>query len=311
MNEYSAKISVVIPVYNRAHLIERCLDSVYNQGIRPLEIIIVDNNSTDGSKGVAEAWKERHSGDGGVRIRIEEEMRPGAARARQTGLEMCQTEWILFADSDDELALDILEKAMPYTPDCDLIYWKRVYGEKGVSKRPLTTFTQRNLLRRQVFNTLLQTMSYMVRTDFLRKAGGWRSESRVWDDWELGIRLLLNKPRVKGINEVGALIYPQAESITGVDFGSKRGEWEKILDYVYDLGLAREDRMGEWLCGVVDYRRVILAAHYNKEGSAEQGDALLDKVIRESKEPAWRKRLLTIIYWYTRKGGRAAYKIWK
>lgn len=303
MNKDKAKLSVVIPVYNRAHLLGRCLNAVLNIKLRPLDIIIVDNNSSDDSLGVAERWAEMHNHDSHFRVRVLEEKRPGAARARQTGLEIVDTDWVFFADSDDEVDSDIFSMALHNADGVDMFYWPiaKVSGKRRL--RPIVRFTEKDLMRRQTFNSIFTTQAMMVRTDFIKDAGGWRSESRVWDDWDLGIRLLLRNPRIKGINHIGAFIYPQAESITGLDFSSKAGEWEKVMDYVYSFG--------GWLCGAVDYRRIILAAHYYREGKKELAAALKNKTLRESCEPLWRKELLKLIYWYTAFGGRGAYKLWR
>ena len=72
MNEseyYADCMTVVVPVYNRAHLIRRCLDSIYAQTYRPLCVIVVDNASTDSTALAVEDWARDHM-DGGFSLHI-------------------------------------------------------------------------------------------------------------------------------------------------------------------------------------------------------------------------------------------------
>ncbi|MDE6511022.1 MAG: glycosyltransferase family 2 protein, partial [Muribaculaceae bacterium] len=97
---YANGMTVVVPVFNRALLIRRCLDSIYGQTYRPLSVIVVDNASTDSTFSEVEAWIEAHVEEG-FSIRLLSEERQGAAYARQKGLEHTLTDKVMFFDSDD------------------------------------------------------------------------------------------------------------------------------------------------------------------------------------------------------------------
>ncbi len=71
-------MTVVVPVYNRAHLIRRCLDSIYAQQYRPLCVIVVDNASSDSTYSEVEDWMHGHIGCG-FKLRLLREERRGAA----------------------------------------------------------------------------------------------------------------------------------------------------------------------------------------------------------------------------------------
>ena len=94
-------ISVVIPAWNRAATIGRCLRSVQQQTLQPHEIIVVDDGSTDETIAIARA-----AGDS--RLRVIELQRGGAQRARNEGIRAATGEWIAFLDSDDEWRPDKL-----------------------------------------------------------------------------------------------------------------------------------------------------------------------------------------------------------
>lgn len=98
------KISVIIPVYNVEPYLRRCLDSVIRQTYTNLEIILVDDGSTDGSSAVCDEYKEKDS-----RILVIHKENGGVSSARNAGLEMATGEWIGFVDSDDWVETDMYE----------------------------------------------------------------------------------------------------------------------------------------------------------------------------------------------------------
>lgn len=96
-------ISVIIPAYNREKSIERCLNSIINQTYKPLEIIVVDDCSTDDTVSKVKEYKCDY-----LRV-IECKENHGAQRARNIGIREAKGDWIAFLDSDDEWYPDKLE----------------------------------------------------------------------------------------------------------------------------------------------------------------------------------------------------------
>jgi len=92
-------ISVVIPCYNIEHYIEECVQSVFAQSHAPVEVICVDNNSTDGTKSVLKRLQEQYDA-----LIVTDELKPGANAARNKGLSLAKGEWLQFLDADDLLA---------------------------------------------------------------------------------------------------------------------------------------------------------------------------------------------------------------
>lgn len=301
----NASITVVVPVYNREHLVTRALDSIAAQDVRPLSLIVVDNNSTDHSPDVVREWVEAHPGDTGLDIRILSEPRPGAARARQTGLEHVETEWVQFFDSDDVMAAGILSEALLRADNADLVCWMREQISLS-GRHSIKPFRPDDILRCHLYNGILSTQAYMVRTRFLKDAGGWNPDAPVWNDWELGLRLLLRSPRCAAIDRVGVFVYSQAESITGTSFSAKEGQWERIIDMMETYVADRPD-----IRAMLDYRRVNLAALYTLEGNRAAGRRLLKQAIDKASGPALAKLWLRVLYAYTVAGGRGAYRLWR
>lgn len=304
-------MSVVIPVKNREGLIVRCLDSVKAQTWRPVRVIVVDNGSTDRTAPVVKEWIEANK-EVEFSVKLVDEQRPGAACARNRGLMEVDTEYVLFFDSDDAMAPDLIENAMSaFCNDSavDLVHWRTevIYPDGSVKKRK---FNPGNYWRYHIYHALLGTLCYAARTSFFRKAGGWDNSLTGWDDWEAGIRILLANPAIVAIDRVLAYIYPQAESITGTDFHSKAGEWERAIDRAEeDVACSGRDD-AEWIIGMINYRRAILASHYEREKRHDLAAPLLERALRHSCLSGYRRWLLKMLYHYTAIGGRGAYMLW-
>lgn len=306
-------ISVIIPVYNREDLVVRTLDSVYAQTYRPIELIVVDNNSTDSSVQTVKRWKDSYQ-HSDFKIILTEEKKPGAANARQTGFTAATSDVVIFFDSDDVMCPELIAKVMAkfrMHPNTEMVYWQTEYGSPTLDgKHNKKRFSTRNLLRRHIFNGLFSTQTYAVKTDYFKKCGGWNPTLTGWDDWELGLRLLLNNPAMEPIPEPLVVIYPQTESITGTDFKSKQGEWEKAIAAMEKVSDSQKEPLKSQLQRMLLYRRVNLAALYKAEGASEIAELLLEQSLATASLATWRKWLLRLIYHYTSHGGRAAYLLW-
>ncbi|MBQ7792832.1 MAG: glycosyltransferase family 2 protein, partial [Clostridia bacterium] len=97
-------ISIIIPVYNAAHYFERCIKSVLEQTYKNLEIILIDDGSTDGSEKLCDQYKEIDD-----RIKVVHKKNGGQSSARNLGLTMITGDYVGFVDSDDYIEKDMYE----------------------------------------------------------------------------------------------------------------------------------------------------------------------------------------------------------
>ena len=307
-SEYYANcMTVVVPVFNRAHLIRRCLDSIYAQTYRPLSVIVVDNASTDSTFSEVEAWGMAHMGEN-FSLRLMSESRRGAAYARQTGLDHTYTDKVMFFDSDDVMrpcAVESIMRAWSDDAEADAVAWPLViHGEKGDR---LTHSISGNLLERHMVHAIFCTLGYAVKTEVMRDCGGWNVDLTCWDDLEAGTRLLLRSPHVKALRSPLAEVYPQAESISGVAFSDKHGIWELALVAMDDAIRASRRNDCARLHNIVSYRRAILAAAYAGEGHPELAGPLYRQALSEV--PEKKRPLIRFAYHWTRLGMRGAFSI--
>lgn len=114
----SPKVSVIVPVFNSENLLNKCLDSIKNQSLNDIEIICIDDGSTDNSFKILEDYKSHDS-----RFKIFQQENEGAGSARNKGIENSHGEYLLFVDSDDYIEKETCEKLYEQANrlDCDLI----------------------------------------------------------------------------------------------------------------------------------------------------------------------------------------------
>lgn len=134
-------VSIVVPVYNAAPYLRKCLDSVVNQTLGNIEIIIIDDGSTDGSSEICKEYATKDS-----RIIYYKKENEGLAAARQDGIERASGEYVGFVDSDDWLELNMYERmfSVARDNDADVVFCNcyfndsepdRIYLEPGVYDR--------------------------------------------------------------------------------------------------------------------------------------------------------------------------------
>ncbi len=114
MNQTTPEVSVIIPVYNSALYLEECLNSVLNQTLRDIEIICVDDGSTDGSLEILRQFEAEHG------IILLTRSHRGVSAARNAGIDKASGKFLYFMDSDDVLREDALKKAVRFAESRNL-----------------------------------------------------------------------------------------------------------------------------------------------------------------------------------------------
>lgn len=98
-------VSIIVPIYNTEQYLNKCLESICTQTYSDIEVIMVDDGSTDGSKNMANSYVERDK-----RFRLFSQANAGVSAARNYGLDIAEGEYVLFVDSDDWLESQMIEK---------------------------------------------------------------------------------------------------------------------------------------------------------------------------------------------------------
>jgi glycosyltransferase involved in cell wall biosynthesis len=186
-------ISVVIPTFNRAHILDSVVSSIVNQSIIPSEVIIVDDGSTDSTK---EVVKDLIAKNSKFNIRYVSQENQGGNVARNRGIDEAKGEFIAFLDSDDTWDKEKLEKQLAVFQNhenvgavyCGL---RHVDLDKGtVIHEPKRSYPSGNLGSSLLIRDVTApTSCYMVKRRIFEKVGGFDILLKARQDWEMWIRI--------------------------------------------------------------------------------------------------------------------------
>lgn len=185
-------ISVVVPVFNRADCIVRCLESVAAQTYPVEEIIVVDDASNDRTVEIVHDWSRRRHVP--VRIIPHADNRGGGA-ARNTGIAAAAGDWIAFLDSDDIWHADKIEKQVRALtaagPSVAMVYaGLRHFDGDGRVKYTFVPRLEGDLSEALYGQNLLcSASSFIIRKDLLERIGGFDESLPSCQDWDLWLRL--------------------------------------------------------------------------------------------------------------------------
>lgn len=291
-------VTIVIPIYNRIKFLPETLKLIPDK----FPLILVDNNSTDGSFQFCQEFAQKRQNT--ILLR---ELKPGAAAARNTGLRVCTTEYIYFFDSDDRFE-DI---PTDFDDNMDMVCFPVRQTKNGHTA--VRSYHPTNNPSVAIVNSMLNTVTMIFRREWLQSIGGWNETCRIWDDWELGIRALLHRPRLQWITaKAYHNILIQEESITGSDYSS---QIEKILHtmncVLQDVNALSSEKAIQQKCLKALYLRLhIIRGTVKREKHTE----LCPTIDAYKNEALPLQGTITRIVgnfcsWYTSIGGRGAWRI--
>ncbi|MCM1348471.1 MAG: glycosyltransferase family 2 protein [Firmicutes bacterium] len=311
-------LTVVMPVRNRPELVVRALGSIAEQTCKPAELIVVDNGSTDATPAVLRQWAAANA-DAGFRLTLLSEQRPGASAARNRGLEAVKTPYVMFFDSDDVMEYDHLQRVtdmLRREPEAELVYWSVAFRDAEGWTSVKAACEPEHLMENVILHSVLGTQRYCIQTELLRRAGGWNESLPVWNDYELGIRLLASTPHIRAVRLAGSprviIDTSGTDTITGRTFKSRAAGHAKAIEAIAQL-LKGND---EWLL-LFRMKLAVLAGNYRREGDKCLADRTLERAMATYGAPLRRKmKLIYAVQCLAGSGGTflAAYdqkRVWK
>ena len=124
------ELSVIVPVYNSQNYLRKCVESILNQTFKNLELILVNDGSSDQSAELCEEYEERDD-----RVRVIHKKNGGASSARNAGIEAAKGAFIAFVDADDYIEPNLYELVMPKAYHNDIVFFHYTIEKEGKEKQ--------------------------------------------------------------------------------------------------------------------------------------------------------------------------------
>ncbi len=185
-------VSIIIPVYNRAAVVGRAIESVLSQTYTDFELIIVDDGSTDQLSDTLEMFKD-------TRIRFVHQPNRGVSSARNKGVEVARYDYIAFLDSDDEWMTDKLEKQIWFITNSSqyrICYtgeqWIR-HGKPFAHKKASRKYTG-YIFDQCLLDCFIGCSTVLMRKSLFYETGGFDTSLKVCEDYDLWLRISAKYP---------------------------------------------------------------------------------------------------------------------
>lgn len=232
--------SVVIPTYNRAYILLKTLDSIFQQDFSDWELLIVDDGSVDDTEALLKKTIKKDS-----RVRYFKQENAGASAARNHGVREARGEWVVYVDSDDEPYKNFLSLIQ----QCVNENLGVMYGIVNHMRHIVLMDDQRNIVaQRQPFvereteaclqdyyHWKLKTTSTGLfhKKDIFRDGIEWDEDLKYLEDWELLLQMGRKYPdafvRIKDIG----LKYTQTYGLDGMCSAARYADWAHAFEYIY------------------------------------------------------------------------------
>lgn len=182
-------VSVIIPVYNKAHFLPDTLKSVFAQNYKDIEVIIVDDGSTDNVLSAVEPYKNK--------VKFVRQSNMGVSLARNKGIQIASGDFVCFLDADDVFLPEKIKRQIDYFeqhPECDLVYTNGiVVDQKG--NRVCDGCVQRktgysgDVFRELLIRNFITTSSVMVRKEKILFQEPFKQKYKASQDYDLWLTL--------------------------------------------------------------------------------------------------------------------------
>lgn len=214
-------VSVIIPTYNRANLIKRSAESVLNQTYSNLELIVVDDGSTDNTEEVVKSIDDN-------RVIYIKQSNQGACAARNNGIDHAKGEFIAFQDSDDVWHLDKLEKQVKCLKEkgADVVVCKNLQYVNGKPKRNVTIHNE-GFIPKDKPPIWIGTQTFVAKSLVFKE---FRFDANVqrWQDFEILVRIH-KKYTIYFLSLYLVDYFVQKDSITKQRHNKLLNAWDTIL----------------------------------------------------------------------------------
>ena len=225
------KVSVIIPLYNEEKYITTCVESVINQTYKNIEIIVVDDKSTDNSLKVLEKIKDKR-----LKI-IKLPENKGVANARNKGVEAATGSYLCFLDSDDFWDKYKIEKQIKYIKNKAFVYSKYAYTDKDGNIIKVANVAKKLSYQEALKNTCIFTSTVMFDLTKINKEDLHMPKLQIGEDTYVWWNVLKKGITAYGMEEVFAYYRQKGNSLSSNKIKAVKCAWK--LYKLQDLSLIK------------------------------------------------------------------------
>lgn len=193
-------VSVVIPCYNKERFLSSCLESVFGQEYRPLEVIIVDDGSSDGTRQIMDDFQSAEQED--LTVKCLYQSNHGAQNARNRGCQQARGEFIQFLDGDDVLCRGKLSAQVAVLKNdkaVDVVYGDGQYivdlGGSQKNGKIISIGFSSDIVESLLEGLWVPPFSYLCRRSAVQRCGPWDESIQIVQDFEYFLRMAMQGNR--------------------------------------------------------------------------------------------------------------------
>lgn len=272
------KVSVIVPVYNGEIYIKSCLNSIFEQSLKEIQVIVINDGSTDTTQEILEEYKKQYP----EIIEIVTKGNEGQGKARNIGIDLAKGEFISFVDADDQINPNMLEKmynvAKKEQADVIICDYNEIIGDKKIEKKALSKKTID--IKRGYIISVAGPCNKLIRTEILKKQNLRFLDSGIYEDIAMiplvGVyankMIYVEEPfydyyirqgstmRQNKFNDKLLSIYPVMDTLTkGFEKSGQLKTYEKEIEFIYikHLLYAGTGRFLEYKEGKTQVKRIV------------------------------------------------------
>lgn len=156
INNYGGNqlLSIIVPIYNTERYLRTCVDSIINQDYKDIEVLLIDDGSTDHSLSICQEYKERDN-----RIKVFHKNNEGLNLTRRFGVERSKGEYITFVDSDDWIEKSVYEENMPEDNTVEMVHFGIIrYFSENNTRCDVTCFAEKKYTKEEIKKEIIPNM---------------------------------------------------------------------------------------------------------------------------------------------------------
>lgn len=226
------KVSVIVPIFNSENYLEKCLDSILSQTLNDIEIILIDDGSTDASLQIIKQYAKKYNN-----IKYKTKKNEGQAIARNLGIEMATGEFISFVDSDDYIENTMMEKlyknVLENNSDIVICDYIEEYPNKKIEKKSL--FINAENLDKSYILSVAGPCSKIIRTEIFKKNNIKFLENNIYEDLAIIPTLALYTEKISYCEEVlYHYVIRNNSTMQQTDYNKKLESIFNVMNFLYE-----------------------------------------------------------------------------